>query len=169
MRMEWAKEKADGGCEKIARYLKTRGKDENMFLSASNRNRGHCTGNAVEGTMMADEPARVLSPHLAIPKWCELHSRRYYKNQKDAHACDTFLTPPYMDKLASLIDRVCVCPCLWLLVSCGRAQLFFFPPVTTYISLLCVFLGVCGLARTDYLGDVRQEGWESRVSVVITR
>jgi len=68
MRMEWAKDKADGGCEKLARYLKTRGKDENMFLSASNRNRGHCTGNAVEGTMMADEPARVLPSHLAIPK-----------------------------------------------------------------------------------------------------
>ena len=121
-----AKEKADGGCEKLACYLKTRGKDKNMFLSASNRNRRHCTGNAVEGTMMADEPARVLSPHLAILKWCELHSRRYYKNKKDAYACDTFLTPPYMDKLASLVDRVRVCPCLWLLVSGGRAQLFFF-------------------------------------------
>jgi len=39
--MEWAKEKADGGCEKLARYFKTRGKDENMFLSALKRNRGH--------------------------------------------------------------------------------------------------------------------------------
>ena len=138
MHMEWAKEKADRGCEKLAHYLKTRGKDENMFLSVSKRNRGHCTGNAVEDTMMADEPARVLPPH-AIPKWCELHSRRYYKNKKDAHARDTFLTPPYKDKLASLVDRVCVCPCLWLLVSCGCAQ-FFFPAVTTHISLLCVFL-----------------------------
>jgi len=26
-----------------------------------------------------------------------------------------------------------------------------------------------GRARTDYMGDVRQEGWENRVSVVITR
>jgi len=41
MRMEWAKEKADAGCEKLARYLKTRVKDENMFLSASNRNSDH--------------------------------------------------------------------------------------------------------------------------------
>ena len=94
----------------------------------------------------------------------EMQAQGYY-----AHACDTFLTPPYMDKLASLVDRVCVCPCLWLLVSCGRAQLFFFPPVTTHISLLCVFLGVCGLARTDYVGDVRQKGRENRVSVVMTR
>ena len=92
MRMEWAKEKADRGCEKLAHYLKTRGKDENMFLSASKRNRGHCTGNAVEDTMMADEPARVLPPH-AFPKWCDLHNRRYYKKKKDAHACDTFLDP----------------------------------------------------------------------------
>ena len=51
----------------------------------------------------------------------EMQAQGYY-----AHACDTFLTPPYMDKLASLVDRVCVCPCLWLLVYCGRAQLFFF-------------------------------------------
>jgi len=35
MHMEWAKEKADRGCEKLAHYLKTRGKDENMFLSVS--------------------------------------------------------------------------------------------------------------------------------------
>jgi len=65
--MEWAKEKADRGCEKLAQYLKTRAKDKNMFLSDSKRNRGHCTENAVEDTMMADEPARVLPPH-AIPK-----------------------------------------------------------------------------------------------------
>ena len=113
MRLQWSKDKADRGCEKLPRYLKTRGEDENMFLSASGRNRGHCTANAVEGTMRADEPARILPPHLAIPKWCELHSRRYYKNRQDAHACDTFLTPPYMDKLALLVDRVRVCPCLF--------------------------------------------------------
>jgi len=167
MRMEWAKEKADRGCEKLAHYLKTRDMDGNMLLNASKRNRGHCTGNAVEDTIMADEPARVLPPH-AIPKWCELHSRRYYKNKKDAHACDTFLTPPYMDKLASLsIGCVCVrvCGCLFLVA----AHNFIFPPVTTHISLLCVFLRVRGLARTDYLGDVMQEGWQSCISVVLTR
>jgi len=140
-----------------------------MFLSASNRNRGHCIGNAVEGTMMADEPARVLPPHLAIPKWCERHNRRYYKNKQDAHGCDTFLTLTYMDKLDSLVDLVCVCPCLWLLVSCGRAQFFFWFLVAAHISFFGAFLGVCGLERTDYCCDVRQEGWESRLSMVITR
>ena len=67
MRVQWVKDKANGGCEKLARYLQTRGQDKNMILSGSNMNRGHCIGNAVEGTMRADEPARVLPPHLAIP------------------------------------------------------------------------------------------------------
>ena len=41
MRLQWTKNKADGGCEKLPRYFKMRGEDKNMFLSASGRNRGH--------------------------------------------------------------------------------------------------------------------------------
>ena len=128
-----------------------------MFLSASSRNRGHCTGNAVEGTMMADEPARVLPPLLAIPKWCELHSRRYYKNQKDAHARDTFLTPPYMDKLVSLVDRVrlflplslflflSVCPSHTLSLSLSLS-LSFPLSVSLFLALSLALFLLCSLS-----------------------
>mmetsp|Transcript_41997 Transcript_41997/g.61718 ORF Transcript_41997/g.61718 Transcript_41997/m.61718 type:complete len:83 (+) Transcript_41997:625-873(+) len=80
--------------------------------------------------MRADEPARILPPHLAIPKWCELHSQRYYKNRQDLS----------------------------------------FPLSLSPIGFFGVWfrvLGVCRLERTDSFGDVRQEEWERRVSLVI--
>jgi len=124
--------------------------------------------------MRADEPARILPPYLAIPKWCELHSRRYYQNRQDAHACDTFLTPPYMDKLASLVDRVrvclylCRCWSLFLSLSCVALSFLLSlahsvrPPIFLSLSFLLslslslpLVVLVCGFA---YLACVDSKG-----------